>query len=222
MIIDVQNIASLCIKRVYRIVLLVTLSICTMSASAGFVYQPVSISSNLPIAQPLTNVINQSGLSQNYQSGITDFDTFVNSTRHSLLESDNGIQINPFNTTGVITFGLGSNLNIESIALWGSNLNNSFVAQFFTDNDNNFSNGTTGAMGQLVIPGRTNPIPASVLSFAPTTASFIHFQFVSSTNVAPAFGELAVEQSTTVPEPTALTLLCLGLLGLSLAQRKKM
>lgn len=190
---------------------------------AGVIIQPVSASTDMgtSVGSP-DNVINQSGLSVGYTSGMSDFDDYYFSTpgHNSLDNSAIWASGSPF-LVGNFDFDLGGVVLIESMILWNCD-NQRAVYGFNLLADDNPAFSSPTVLGSFLVdndgPGdRMAPHP---LPFAPTLASNVRMEITSNNgpdSLDVRMGEIAFEQ---VPEPTLLALLGLGgLVSLRRARR---
>jgi len=193
-------------------VLLATLFI-SPATFAGVVIQPVAVSTDMgtSVGSP-DNVINQSGLSVGYTSGMTDFDDYYFSTPGHNSDDNNAIWASgsPF-LAGNFDFDLGGLVLIESMLIWNcDNQRAVYGFNLLADDNPTFSSPTV--LGSFLVdndgPGdRMAPHP---LPFAPTLASHVRMEIISNNGPDPLnvqMGEIAFEA---VPEPTVLALLGLG------------
>jgi len=98
----------------------------------------------------VNDLIDQSGLSPSYTSGVTDFNSYTSSATHAFLEVSNAWVSNTGNPTGIITFDLGSTHSIEAFALWNHNFPNSINDfELLADTDGSFGNGGTTSLGSF-------------------------------------------------------------------------
>ena len=152
------------------------------SAQAAFVTGAVSISSPQG-AHPnhdLFNIINQSGLSATYTSGVTDFDVFAATTTGSGL-SGSGFTNTSSRGPQQFTFDLGALYTIDAIALWNSGSSGSITRfEVYSDTDADFGNGTSGL---LLAPAAlsTSTAPAQVFGFTATDTQFVHINALVTT-----------------------------------------
>lgn len=198
-------------------------------ATASVIVGPVSVTAT-PSGEffpgyEVENLIDQSGLSVGYASGVTDFSSYVASTTH-LRPSDlgNGGYASPSDVTMVdLDFDFGSVLSLTRFALWNDTdfqAVNSF--SLFSATDSTFA--TTTLLGSFNAleepPGLT--VPAQVFDMTDATTQFIRMRINSNHGPIPPgsdiinFGEVVFEQEgvTQAPEPATLTLFAVGLAGL--------
>lgn len=167
---------------------------------------------------------NQSGLSANYISGVTDFDAFIASgvthsggDRNSWLGSSSVF-------SGSLTFDLGATYSISKFVMWNGASGISASVKGFsitTSNDSTFSTFTN--VGSFT--GQQNDYAATVYDLLDTTARYVKFNIDGNfgNGCCIAVGDIALETSVTaVPEPEtyAMMLAGLGMIGVSFKRRK--
>jgi hypothetical protein len=212
------------------------------------IVQPISISVNPndqnPFA-PIVKIIDQSGLSSPYTSGVTDFDTYTATTTHeqefplfsSPINFGQGGGAGNINTpSGVsFTFDLGSVLTLDALSYWLSDTGTSGVIdqdvkdfQLFAGTDDTGTLLGTYSATQGDFDGLSN---AQIFTFSPTSTQFItlkvqsvFFQGNDPSIVEPIIGEIAfreAQEPPATPEPgTILGLVTVGALGALSRQRK--
>jgi hypothetical protein len=195
----------------------------TGSANAAFIIAPTAASTNMGNVSTLVNIINQTGLSSGYFSGVTDFDTYIASNpTHGIVNSTRW-----FSTTqlGYIDFDLGGLHTIESFALWNVGMTSAAnVTQFTLIADDNpaFSSPTALLTNQSANPnnGPTAASFAEVFGFTPVVASYVRLQ-ITSNNGSPLTGvkEVAFE-GTVIPEPSPVLLSLVALSAMALRRRR--
>ena len=188
-----------------------------------------SVSTNMGQNFAVTNIINQTGLSSGYTSGVTDFDAYIAGipTHTSQMGTD---WVSAGNTTGYVDFDFGSVATIESIAIWNVSLTNPNRLNTGVSRLGIYSSSTTDFttstfLGEFAISQPTaNPTTAQVLSLSTAaTGQYLRFDILSNygSSTWTALGEVAFETAgNAVPEPTTILLLGAGLLGLVGFRRK--
>lgn len=236
---------------IYTTVLAITMTIGVFSASANasVILTPLTVttSSNSGIT-PDENIINQSGLSSGYTSGVTDFDVYIasnplhgNSAKYHEWWSANNI------TSAVLDFDLGSLQSIDRLALWHEEGAGFTAADIYTSIDGlTFTLAVTINPLDNVSPGGLYMYPVEVFDLAggnAVSAQYVRMnlsgcaqQPFSGTLNACAVGEMAFSAGgsqsggddegdesgePSLPEPATLGFLGLGLAGLAFRSRKR-
>ncbi len=190
----------------------------TSIAEAGVIRQATQVISNDPtFLGNSANIINQSGLSATYTSGVTDFNSFVSGTTHSGTNP----QFTVWSVQGLLTatFDLGASYDIDRLALWNFSATSSlrgFTLQ--ASNTSNFSNFTD--LGAFSVNNGTFPnSPAQTFTFTSTNARY--FRFINTSNGGTSttgFSEIVFGQtdSQAVPEPSTIlgSLVAIGVGGI--------
>ena len=185
----------------------------SFSANAGVIIGATGISSNSmgTGGGSTTNIINQSGLSTGYTSGVTDFDSYV--ATHPTNNAGNAWAGLGGPVLGSMVFDLGDIFNVESFALWTQSNSNAINAfSILVDGV------LAGSFNALVGIGPN--VAAQVFDLTALSGQFITLQVNSihgGNNVN--IGEVAFEAA--VPEPAIIVLLGLGLVGISFSRKNK-
>jgi hypothetical protein len=210
---------------------IVCLSTRDVPAQAGTVLAATAISTDMGTrnnGSDIENVINQSGLSPGYTSGVTDFATYTGAALESHDYTSYVWQSN-FITTGDIIFKLGASETIAAFALW--NGESTYGVEGFTllaSNNSSFTDATT--LGTFTAaPGATDtgasvpPELAQVFNFTATTAKYVKMEITS--NHGGNFTEVdeaAFEQvAAVVPEPGSIVMMTTGATGALLFWRRR-
>lgn len=188
------------------------LALASTPASAGIMLQPTAASTNMGHFNTFDPIyaIDQSGLSANYSTGVTDFDAFTTSTTTVLGGSSFNTWFSQTSTTGNFDFDLGGAFVIESFALWADPQNigqgvNSF--SLLASNDALFSSpAMLGAYNAVDGLGNANNF-AQVFSFAPTSASFVRMVINSNHGSTFTTGISETAFEVFVPNPATSTLI---------------
>jgi F5/8 type C domain/PEP-CTERM motif len=204
-----------------RTSIIVATSACLMalapSAKATLMYDPAGVSTNMgTFSGAIGNVINQSGQVPGYVSGVTDFATYTASATATAGNANDLWTSGSGATTGNVDFDLGGSVEIDAFAVWALVSTNGDNIEHFTllaSNDASFT--TTTLLGNFTptySPG--SPIPATVVNFALTTASFVRME-ITSNNGGPdaGFNEAAFGTDSSAPEPSSLWMAGIGIVS---------
>ena len=192
-------------------------------ASAGVIIGATSVSSpqgDFGGDFPLVNIINQSGLSAAYTSGVTDFATYTASATHEGL-AGTGFTNTESAGPQQFTFDLGSIQSIDAIAIWNTASVGAVTRiEVLFDSDADFGNGTSGVLVAASALGAAGP--ANVFSFSSTATRFVHINGLATLQSPDFYGLGEVMfSSAAIPEPGTLAILGLGLAGLAAMRRRK-
>ena len=198
-------------------------------SQAGEITSASSVLTNTMGSYPnfgsVSKIIDQTGLSANYISGLTNFDTFISSGVTHAQHDNFGWLSAAGVYSGSLTFDLGSVLDVTKFVMWNG-------AEALTANVNGFSISTssTSDFNSSVTVGNFNGqmanYGASVYDLTDTNARYVKLTINGNfgNGCCTAIGGIAFETSpvAAVPEPeTYATLLAgLGLIGGALNRRK--
>lgn len=209
------------------------LGIAGNASAAGIIFSPVSavIDSGAPGFGNIADTYNQNGLSINFISGVDDFDAYLalNPTHTDIFSGYEWFSNDPSNNA-VVTYDLGSVLNIDRLALWNEEISGigNLNLSYSTDNVN-FS---SLASGLTPFDNPAGSYPAEVFSFASTSARYVRFEASGCPQPNPgsfnscAIGEVAFSISAprAIPEPSGLigtSVIALGLIGAKVLKSRK-
>jgi hypothetical protein len=180
-------------------------------------------------AGSLTWTFDHSGLSTNFISGVTNFNTYI---AGNPLHTDIYVPFEWFSgvsPTAVVTYDFGSVLGIDRFALW----NEEFSGIGFL----NILGSTNGTTFTSILNGLTppnNPLgssyPATVYSFDATSARFFRLEMSGCPQPngggynGCSIGEVAfrsAEITTVTPEPGSMTLVASGLFAVGMFVRRR-
>ncbi|PHS14495.1 MAG: hypothetical protein COA78_05720 [Blastopirellula sp.] len=193
---------------------------------AGVVISPVSASSPLPLNTsgfPLINLINQSGLSPKFTSGVTDWDTYFAGT----VLTSTGHWIAQNKTVNYVDFDFGSTRSLTRLAMWnyGTGGGTSSVKDFtiLTSNDSSFASFQNVGSFEL----DNGPRTAQVFDISDSFGRYARLEIDSNYGFSHTvgFGEIVFESTTLepTPEPTSLAIFGIGALcmGAGAARRRR-
>ena len=187
----------------------------TTIIGAANIFSPAG-SANLQFG--LENIINQSGLSAGFTSGVTDFDTYTASTTHNSANASNS----GFTASGALpqlfTFDIGPDTTVSGFAFWEvDNVRSAREFQLFADNDGDFDNGTTDFLGDFSVNNLGSGLVAQTGVFSSVSTRFVHLLASNDSlpGIVTGIGEFAFRSGnvavSTVPVPAALPLYGTGL-----------
>lgn len=165
------------------------------------------------------NTFDQSGLSQTYISGLTDFDSYVTSTTTVATGNDNdawfGVSGAPL--PGNLDFDLGSSQTVTQLAMWSytSNDENALDGfEVYIDDNSAFSSATFAGSFNFInnLGPNGSPRAAQVFDLADTEGQFVRIRLINQNTSFVGMGEFAFGASS-VPEPGSIALLGLVLGG---------
>lgn len=168
-------------------------------------------------------MVNQSGLSSNYVSGVTDFGAFLASgVTHG--QGDHLSWLSNRARSGSLVFDLGAAYNVSQFVMWNG-------ASGITASVNGFSLSTSltsdfaisAFAGDYV--GHMNNYGATVYNMTDSMARYVRMNINGNfgNSCCTAIGEIAfdVSPAAAVPEPASLALLGAGLAAFGFTRKRK-
>lgn len=199
------------------------------TAAAQQIVAPTSatINSGGPGFGSIVDTFNQNGLSSNYVSGVTNFDTYLaTNPTHSLVFAGNEWFSNSNTTSASVTYNFGAILGIDALALWNEEVSGIGSLNLFWSADGTLFN----ALG--VFSPTDNPAGdygADIFTFGAVNAQFIRFDMSGCPQQNPgsfpacAIGEVAFRtaQVGAIPEPGTWAMMLLGFGAIGAAMRRR-
>ncbi len=203
--------------------------------NATVILSPTAISQNTlgnrDANVDIGNVIDQSGLSSAFTSGVTDFDTYLGGNpTHSLAAGDNEWFAPDGEFLGFIDFDLGAVYDVDRVAIWNEDAAGVSRFELITSLDATFAASTSFGFFSLTNNPRDVDYLADVISLgAVSSARYVRMSiegfYPDEQNFADqaSLGEVAfsVTAANDVPEPASLVLGGLGLLAAGTVGRRR-
>ncbi|MES9868565.1 MAG: PEP-CTERM sorting domain-containing protein [Sedimenticola sp.] len=168
--------------------------------------------------------IDQSGLSANYISGVTDFNTYIASgVTHTRSNSPQNYYAAVTGLPANIEFDLGSSLSVLQFALWNYPFDNSGgIVSFDVIGSNvaDFSVSTFLGSFTALDDGNSTTNSSQVFDITDSVSQYIRLTVNTTAYDNLGFSEIAFDVGA-IPEPATLALMGLGLAGIGFARKKK-
>ncbi|MEK7953278.1 hypothetical protein [Luteolibacter soli] len=197
-----------------------------VSSSGSVVLQPSSVSTDMGALFPAVNTINQSGLSTGYTSLATDFDAYIASAPTAVTGFGAALWGAAGVHSGNFDFFLGDTYTVGGMAVWAVQDDPSAIRQVTIMLDDNalFSSpdytGTFTFSNSLGDGGGNTG--AQVISFSPTTASYVRFMILNTWG-ADSFGTTLNEAAFSVepvPEPAMASIAGFAMIALFVRRKR--
>jgi len=197
------------------------------SANAGLITQATSVTTSNapdPAGWGVEHLIDQSGLSSNYVSGVTDFSSFVSTTtaEYSITGASNALG-GAATSSPIFYFDMGSIMSLAGLAIWNQSGSASVNIFDLYGSLDGISYSLLGSNFGAPIQS-PSAAPAYVASWAAQDMRYVRLDVLTNGGFSGAtrFNEIAFDQVSvaSVPEPSAFLLLGLGLTGLRFSRKK--
>ncbi|MEX2169571.1 MAG: hypothetical protein WD851_09685 [Pirellulales bacterium] len=167
---------------------------------------------------PIARIIDHSGLSVPFVSGVTDFDNYLaQAPLHSRFPSHEW-SASGATTTGIIDFDMGRAMLIDRTAIWNEEVTGVSSLNVFTSDDPSF--GTSSLVGSFAVLDTTRDLDyvADVHLLVPTAVRYVRFEVLGAYAdplnkfvTKASLGEVAFS-TTTVPEQSTFVYMSTGVL----------
>ena len=185
------------------------------------------INSGGPGFGALANTWNQAGLSSNYVSGVTDFDTYIASNpMHTWVFACCEWFSNQGASSASVTYDLGLTQGVNALALWNEESSGIGTLDLYGSSDGISFFSLSLGLTPIDNPSGDFDYPAQVFNFSSANVRYIRFDMSNcpqpdSDFDACAIGEVAFRTANVVPEPATYAMLLPGLIAVGLAARRR-
>lgn len=201
-------------------------------AAAGVIISPKSVtvlSGGTASGYDVSNIINQSGLSKTYKSGVTDFDTYVASNPVHAFNSGEWLSDGP-TTSATLLFDFGEIIEFTGFAIFNEDATSMRQLNLAIGNRIDFQSGFAGTLYDNNQPFGVD-YGATVKNHQTVKGRYLRVQLLGC-NAAAAqhngcgIGEMFFNSTTPapvagVPEPATWAMMIMGFMGTGAAIRRR-
>lgn len=200
-------------------------------AEAGVILSPKAIINNtmgelLP-AWAAINLINQSGLSVGFISGVTDFDAYMagNPTHANPSGTEDVGYASPIGVaSGILDFDLGAAYTLHRMALW-NDIDSQALGAFSLQISDDPAFATWTVLGSGTGATDVDPLSAQIFALASASGRYLRLNATTVESIGLLnFGEIAFDAtpaSAAAPEPSALALGAIGAIACGAWARRR-
>ncbi|WP_205854204.1 PEPxxWA-CTERM sorting domain-containing protein [Phenylobacterium kunshanense] len=203
-------------------------------AAAGVIISPKSVTiltGGTAAGYDATNIINQSGLSKRYVSGVTDFDTYIATNPLHAFDAGEWLSEGP-TTSATVLFDFGELVEITGLAFFNEDATSMDFITFRAGNSPTSLSGYGGSSVRVQNPFGVDYGP-TVVNHQSIRRRYFAFN-ITGCNAAGAahngcgLGEVVFESSQAapppggaVPEPATWAMMIMGFMGTGVAIRRR-
>ncbi len=201
-------------------------------AAAGVIIQPKSVtvaSGGTAAGYDINNIINQSGLSKKYKSGVTDFDAYLASNPVHSFNTGEWLSQGPTSQARII-FDFGEIVEITGFALFNEDATSMTQINIQVGNGPNPQNGIGAALFPVQNPFGVD-YGATTSNRQAVKARYFAFNIFGCNRAGSAhngcgIGEVVFNSTTpapvgVVPEPATWAMMIMGFGGIGAAMRRR-
>ena len=194
-----------------RSIWLLILCMCTISSHAAVTWQAVDVWTDGVVNSnvfPTGAVIDQSGLSASYVTGVTEFYSYASTTESQYyapqtLGDASGALDNYY-------FDLGQEISLEAVAIWNQ-AGTASLKDFdlYAATDDTFSTTTyLGSFSTIEAENNQNFSPGETFTFSEVTTRYLILDITANFGYEPTtrFNEIVFASNTVIPLPAAVWL----------------
>ena len=213
-----------------RIILAIALSaltICAQSNAATIIGATSATINNDALGfGNIADTYNQSGLSNSYTSGVTNFTSYISGDPTHTVGFQGSEWFSAIGSSASVTYDLGSVIGIRSLALWNEESSGIGMLSLFQSSDG-VSFSSIGSFSPTDNPFDVS-YGAQVFDFSPTAARYVRFDMSGCPQEPSGFGSCAIgevafqsAQVASVPETATWGMMLFGFAAVGSAMRRR-